>query len=144
MADLAGVLEALRVSLMQAIRHPVIVGVPDGPQSGIYIWPWRFAVYDSGSVPVPRPPGPGGPTRTPVQKVVDVLVLVEPTTGANWLALLDSALGALHDSPVLTVGATTASIALTQLSANDLGAIFEASGVRLLPVVSASVRFAST
>ena len=50
---------------------------------------------------------------------------------------------ALHDSPVLTVGATTASIILTQLSANDLGAIFEASGVRLLPVVSASIRLAS-
>ena len=35
--DLAAVLEALRVSLVQAIRYPVIVGVPDGRQPGIYI-----------------------------------------------------------------------------------------------------------
>jgi len=32
--DLATVLEALRVSLAQAIRHPVLVGVPDGRQPG--------------------------------------------------------------------------------------------------------------
>jgi hypothetical protein len=141
--DLAGVLEALRVSLAQAVRHPVVVGVPDGRQSGIYVWPWRFGVDDTVRAPIPPGPGPGGPPRTSVRKVVDILVLVEPATGADWLALLDGALGALHDSPVLTVGATTASIVLTQLSANDLGAIFEASGVRLLPVVSASIRLAS-
>jgi len=60
-----------------------------------------------------------------------LVLAAEPATGANSLVLLDSALGALHDSPILTVGATTASITLTQLSANELGAILR--GIRDTP-----------
>src|SRR5215813_14858711 len=58
--DLAAVLEALRVSLAQAVRHPVVVGVPDGRQSGIYVWPWRFGVDDTVRAPIPPGPAPEG------------------------------------------------------------------------------------
>lgn len=123
---LSAKIETVRARLESAIGTQVIIGTPDEAVPGLYLFPYALtpqATFTRGQHPVTNA-GQGGDPNP----VLKCLLLPNPATDYQ---VLDAALSALHQQPVLDTPHGKLRITLAGITFESLAQIFLAAGMSL-------------